>query len=236
MSVKRESTVVNIYTNQSGLGLSILKHVFSSCWRRGQIGECFSIHGQTISRSWIRTWWSLFDRNIQQSYLYPPNKATSSVTSQPAVYMPQDWQMEILIDDVQQTQSEQPVYNSSYTATNGGLGRDSDERAVRDERAAVGGLIKRNWGAKRGWCWHLCAYTFPHIYSSSETKTAVWHENYKMGYKSLQLWRESCFRLKVHSQTWLRIAFLFVLDCLEILTLSNMLTSLKWIVKVFSNL
>ena len=28
----------------------------------------------------------------------------------------------------------------------------------------------------------------------------------------------------------------FVLDCLEILTLSNMLTSLKWIVKVVSNL
>ena len=28
----------------------------------------------------------------------------------------------------------------------------------------------------------------------------------------------------------------FVLDCLEILTLSNMLISLKWIVKVFSNL
>ena len=57
-----------------------------------------------------------------------------------------------------------------------------------------------------------------------------------MGYKSRQLWTESCFRLKVHSQTWFRIACQFVLHCLEILTLSNMLTSLKWIVKVFSNL
>ena len=36
------------------------------------------------------------------------------------------------------------MYNSSYTATNGGLGRDSVEGDVRDERAAVGGFMKRN--------------------------------------------------------------------------------------------
>ena len=29
------------------------------------------------------------------------------------------------------------MYNSSYTATNGGLGRDSVERDVQKERAAV---------------------------------------------------------------------------------------------------
>ena len=128
------------------------------------------------------------------------------------------------------------MYNSSYTATDGGLGRDSVEGDVRDERATVGGFIKRSWGAKRGWCWHLCAYAFTHIYSAIGTKIAVRHEDYKMGYKSLQVWRERCFRLKVHPQTWFRIECQFVLDCLEILTLSNILSRLKWVVKVFSNL
>ena len=37
------------------------------------------------------------------------------------------------------------MYNSSYTATNGRLGRDSVEGDVRDERATVGDLLR---GAK----------------------------------------------------------------------------------------